>query len=106
MDFELWSRVLWYTSNVKYCMPENGYIPDKILRKKVAQSFIIDKFLCRWIDRNQDDPIDIIDSMLLKYSMWESNARAYNNKDLIEIYDIYTKTLTGVKNFILKEMKI
>lgn len=106
MDFELWMRVLRYTNNVKYCMPENGYIPDKILRKKIERSFIVDKFLRNWIDRNQDDPIDIIDSMLLKYSIWESNARAYNNKDLIEIYDIYTKTLTGVKNFILKEMKV
>ena len=106
MDFELWSKVLEYASNVKYCMSKNGYIPDKILRKKVAQSFIIDKFLYQWMDRNQDDPIDIIDSMILKYSMWESNARAYNNTDLIEIYDIYTKTVSGVKNFILKEMKI
>lgn len=106
MNFELYSRVLWYTSNVKYCIPKNGYIPDKILRKKVLQSFIINKFLYIWMDRIQDDPIDIIDSMILKYSMWENNARAYNNKDLMEIYDVYTKTLTGVKNFILKEMKI
>ena len=30
MDFELWSKVLEYASNVKYCMSKNGYIPDKI----------------------------------------------------------------------------
>ena len=28
----------------------------------------IDKFLYQWMDRNQDDPIDIIDSMILQYS--------------------------------------
>ena len=44
--------------------------------------------------------------MLLKYSIWEMNAREYNNKDLIELYDIYVKTLLGVKNYIKKELLI
>lgn len=106
MDFELWTKVLWYTNNIKHCISKNGYIPDKILHKKVAQTFIIDKFLYYWIDRSRDDPIDILDELILKYSVWECQAKLYNNKDLINIYNIYTKTLSSVKNFILKEIKL
>ena len=79
-------------------------LSDKILYKKITEKFIINKFLETWIQRNQDDPIDILDDMLLKYSVWERSAIDKNNSELIKIYNTYTKTLIGIKNFILKEM--
>ena len=105
MNTDLWEKVLGYASNKKY-FESKGLILDKLLRKKVAEKFIINKFLEAWIVRNQDDPLDILEDMLLKYSLWEMNAREYNNKDLIELYDVYVKTLLGVKNYIKKELSI
>lgn len=103
MNIDLWERVLWYASYKKYYIPEIP-LSDKILYKKVAEKFIINKFLETWIQHNQDDPIDILDGMLIKYSIWERSAIEKNDNELIKVYDIYTKTLTGIKNFILKEI--
>lgn len=105
MNFDLWEKVFKYTTTIKYPLHDNKYMSDKILKKRVMQTFIVNKFLCRWIDHNQDDPIDILDDMLMTYYMWEDNAINKNNQDLIKIYDVYTKTLIGIKNFIEKEMK-
>lgn len=105
MNFELWEKVFYYTTTIKYPLQNNKYISDKILKKRVMQTFIVNKFLNRWIDHNQDDPIDILDDMLLTYYIWKNNAIENNNQDLIMIYDIYIKTLISIKNFIEKETK-
>lgn len=81
------------------------YIPDKILYKNVAKKFILQKFLAKWLDNPLDDPINIIDNMLLNYYMWESTARENNNNELIELYGVYVKTLIKLKSYIIKEEK-
>jgi len=106
MNYELWKKVFTYTNNIKYPLNNNVYMSDKVLKKRVMQNFVVNKFLCRWIDHNQDDPIDILDDMLLNYYMWGNDAIEKNNQDLIRIYDIYTKTLISIKKFIEKEMKL
>ena len=105
MNYELWEKVFTYSNSIKYPLSNNVYMPDKILKKRVMQIFIVNKFLCEWIDHNQDDPIDILDDMILTYYIWENNAIENNNQDLIRIYNIYTKTLISIKNFIKKEIK-
>lgn len=105
MDFELWKKVLWYTNCKKYYIPK-GPLSDKILFKKVSEKFIINKFIEKWSNKINDDPIEIIDAMILNYSIWEQGAIEKNNDELIKIYDTYIKTLFGIKNFIIKETKI
>ena len=105
MNFNLWEKVFNYTNTIKYPLNNNKYMSDKMLKKRVMEIFIVNKFLCRWIDHHNDDPRDILDDMLMTYYKWEDNAVYNNNQDLIKIYNIYTKTLIGIKNFIEKEMK-
>lgn len=102
MNFDLWEQVLHYTTNKKFSIPKT-YIPNKVLKRKVTEKFVMNKFLETWIGRSEDNPIDILDDMLLKYYIWEENAKETNNQHLLDIYDIYIKTLIGVKNYILKE---
>ena len=104
MNFYLWEKVFNYTNTIKYPL-NNKYMSDKILKKRVMEIFIVNKFLCRWIDHSEDDPRDILDDMLMSYYKWEDNAVYNNNQDLLKIYSVYTKTLISIKNFIEKEMK-
>lgn len=104
MNFILWEKVFAYTSEIKYHIPEKGYLPDKVLRKKVTESFICNKFLTDWINHSTDDPIDILDRMLLNYSLWEEEAIIHNNKELIEIYNIYIKTLNNIRKYIINNL--
>lgn len=103
MNFDLWEKVLWYTNCKKYYIPKT-ILSDKLLYKKVVEKFVINKFLETWIQQNQKDPVDILDEMILKYSIWEESAINRNNNELVKIYSTYIKTLTGLKKFILKEM--
>ena len=103
MDFDLWEKVLWYTNNIKYYVPQKALLSDKILFKKVSEKFIVNKFLETWLNYDHKDPSDILYDMILKYSIWRCNALNNNNDKLFNIYESYVKTLTGLKNFIEKE---
>lgn len=105
MNMDLFEKVLGYANAKKYYAPR-GLLLERMLRKKVAEKFIINKFLETWIVRNQDDPMDILDDLILKYSLWEINAKQYDNKQLLDLYSIYIKTLIGVKNYIKKELQL
>lgn len=99
----LWYCILNYTTGLKNNIDNALYISDKMLKKKVAEVFIINKFLERWSNDILEDPLTIIDDLIINYSMWENNAVYNNNKDLLDIYTIYIKTLNSIKNYIIKE---
>ena len=104
MNSSLFEKVLYYVNNIKYKLPIKSYISNKILRKRIAEKFVINKFLMKWMDQIKDDPIDILDDMLTMYYLWETNAIANNNKELLELYSIYIKALLDIKNYIIKEI--
>lgn len=104
MDDRLFEKTLGYINYEKYYIPR-GYLSEKILYRKVAQKFILDKFLNKWMDNSLDDPVDIIDDMLLKYYGWINDATIDNNLNLLKTYDIYVKTLNELKNYIIKEKR-
>lgn len=79
------------------------YVPDRLLYIKTSRKFILDKFLNKWTDDISQDPIDIIDSMLMRYYSWEDESIRNNNKDLFDLYDIYIKALLKLKKYINKE---
>lgn len=99
MNFDLWYKVLKYSCELKYPMPSRFVpVPDRILFKRVCERFIINKFLEKWLDNPEADAEDILDGMLLFYSMYQNYARERNEKELVNLYDIYIKTLIGIKN--------
>lgn len=102
MDQALFNKVFNYICKEKD-LSSRCYISDKILYRKVAKGFILDKFLNKWLDDPLADPIDIIDDMTLKYYMWENAAATNNNTELIKTYEIYIKILLNLKTFIVKE---
>ena len=106
MDSLLFDKVLNYVCYVKCKCLSNSFISDKVLYKKMTENFIINKFLHKWMDDRETDPMDIIDDMLLKYWLLYSYARQYNDQPLQDLYITYIKALENIRDYIRKEQKL
>jgi len=104
MNEVLFEKVLTYITYEK-SIPTSIYIPDKIFYKMICRKFILNKFLEKWMVDISNDPIDIIDSMLMNYYYWEDCAIKDNN-EIIDLYDIYIRNLLKLKKYIIKENKL
>lgn len=107
MDFDLWEKVLWYTNCQKYNLVNKSFISDKVFKTKCAEKYVINKFLYAWIDRPDADPFDILDNLIFTYCLWKTDAINYEkNESLVDLYNIYIKTLINIKNYMKKELKL
>lgn len=105
MNSELWNKILVYSSRIEESIYAKIYMPKKVIQKKSMQVFILNIFLEKWSNNPCEDPVDILDGMLLYYINLENNVKSKKIQLLTEMYSVYIKTLTNVRKIIIKEIR-
>lgn len=85
--------------------PEPALRPKKAFKRKTLERCFSQKTLLKLYDRIVKDPYDVLDDMLYYYNGLLCGVRKDNHAQ-IELYNIYIKVLTIMKEFIMEEEKI
>lgn len=102
LDLNLFSRIQ-KTLEEKFKLFDNViYTKNDIFIKSIKQH-VSEIFLDKWINYPDQDPIDILDNMILLYFLYEKNAELNNQIKLLIVYSTYIRTLIFIKNLIKKE---
>ena len=103
MDSVLFEKTLRFV-NKRFGINDVIILSNRVLYLKVIKWHVCNLFIQKWMDNITRDPIDILDDLILKYTLLERQAIHNKNNNGILIYDTYSKTLISIKNYILKEI--
>ena len=102
MHFEYIEKLFIY---IDKRFPEPALRPKKAFKRKTLERYFSQETLLKVYDRIAEDPCDVLDDMLYYYKGLLSRIRKDNHAQ-IEMYSIYIRVLTIMKDFIMEEEKL
>lgn len=102
MYFEYIERLSKY---IDKRFPEPALRPKKAFKRKTLERCFSQEILLKLYDGVAKDPYDVLDDMLYYYNGLLLRVRK-NNHAQIEMYNIYIRVLTIMKEFIMEEEKL